>query len=59
MWDNFSKRELAAIFGAIIVVCTLSAWASIFVIKKYVMGERNDPLAHAGGLNPQQIIEAK
>ena len=59
MLDSFSKRELTAIFGAIIAVCVLSAWGSIFVVKKYVIGERDDPIAHAGGLKPEQVIEAK
>jgi hypothetical protein len=59
MFDGISKREIAAFVGAIIVICALSAWGSIFVIKKYVIGERDDPLARAGGLSPQQTIKAK
>jgi hypothetical protein len=59
LFDAFSKRELVAIIGAIFVVCALSAWGSIFVIKKYVIGERDDPLYRAGGLNPDQAIQAK
>jgi hypothetical protein len=43
----------------LIVVCSLSAWASIFVIKNYVLGERDDPLTRAGGLKPEQVLQAK
>jgi hypothetical protein len=59
MLDDLSKRELAAIVGALIVVCAQSAWGSIFVIKTYLFGERDDPIARAGGLKAEQIIPAK
>jgi hypothetical protein len=59
MWDDFSKQEIAVILATIIVVCAVSAWGSIYVIQKYLIGERDDPLARAGGLKPGQIIEAK
>jgi hypothetical protein len=59
MLDDFSKRDIAVIFGAIVVLCDLSAWGSIFVIKNYVIGERADPLAHAGGLKPELTVQPK
>jgi hypothetical protein len=59
MFEDISKRDLAAIASALIVVCALSAWGSIFVIKKYILGDRADPLARAGGLNLQQSIQVK
>jgi hypothetical protein len=59
MFEDLSKRDIAAIASALIIVCVLSAWGSIFIIKKYVIGERDDPLARAGGLRSGQTIEAK
>jgi hypothetical protein len=56
---DFSKRELATLIGALVVLCAFSAWGSIFVIKKYVIGERDDPLYRAGGLQPEPAIQAK
>jgi hypothetical protein len=47
MFEDLSKRDIAAIASALIIVCVLSAWGSIFIIKKYVIGERDDPLARA------------
>jgi hypothetical protein len=58
MFEGFSKRDFVTLIGALIVVC-LSAWGSILVIKKYVIGERDDPLYRAGGLKPKQEIKAK
>jgi hypothetical protein len=57
MFDKYSKRDLAVIFGTIIIVCALSAWGSIYVIKNFVIGERNDPLDRAGGLKPKAIVK--
>jgi hypothetical protein len=45
MLEDFSKRDFAVLFVALVVVCGLSAWGSIYVIKTYLIGERNDPLA--------------
>jgi hypothetical protein len=55
MFEGFSKRDFVILFCALIVVCGLSAWGSIFIIKNYVVGERDDPLARAGGLKPEQM----
>jgi hypothetical protein len=32
---------------------------SCYVIKKYLIGERDDPIARAGGLKSEQVIQAK
>jgi hypothetical protein len=32
----------------------MTAWGTVFVVQKYAIGERNDHLAKAGGLNPAQ-----
>jgi hypothetical protein len=59
MFEGFSKRDFITLICALIIVCSLSAWASIFVIKNYVLGERDDPLTRAGGLKPEQVLQAK
>jgi len=59
MFDGFSKREFIAVLGAVIIACALSAWGAVYVIQKYVIGERDDPLARAGGLKPEQMIQPR
>jgi hypothetical protein len=44
---DLSKR-VSIIIGAVIIVCGLTAWGTVFVIQKFVLGERDDPLARAG-----------
>jgi hypothetical protein len=56
---DLSKREILNIIGTLIIVCVLIAWGTIFVIQKYVLGERDDPLARAGGLKPEQALGKK
>jgi hypothetical protein len=43
----------------LIIVCGLTAWAKVYVIDRYVLGERDDPLARAGGLKPEQALGKK
>jgi hypothetical protein len=56
---DLSKREILTVIGVLIIVCGLTAWTTVFVIQKYVLGHRGDPLARAGGLSPSQAIEKK
>jgi hypothetical protein len=56
---DLSKRELAAIIGTLIIVVAVTAWATVCVIDKYVLGDRDDPLVRAGGLKPEQSIKVK
>lgn len=56
---GLSKREVLAVIGMLIIVCGLTAWGTVYVIQKYVLGVRDDPLARAGGLKPSQAIEKK
>jgi hypothetical protein len=55
MFDEYSRREIAVIACWILLVCAASAWGSIYVIKNYVIGVRDDPIARAGGLKAEQI----
>ncbi len=59
MFEGFSKREIVGFVVALIVVCVLSGWGGIFVVKKYIIGDRDDPLARAGGLKPLQELQVK
>jgi hypothetical protein len=59
MLEFFSKRDIAILVVAFIILCALSAGGSVFVINHYVIGERDDPLARAGGLKPEQAIGIK
>jgi hypothetical protein len=56
---DFLKREVVAIVFAVVVICALSALGSIYVIKNHVIGERDDPLARAGGLKSEPVIQPK
>jgi len=47
------------VFAALVVVCALSALGSIYIIKNYIIGERDDPIMRAGGLKAEQIIQPK
>jgi hypothetical protein len=54
-----TKREILTIVGALIIICGLIAWGTVFAIREYLIGTRNDPLARAGGLSPSQAIGKK
>jgi hypothetical protein len=57
MFDVFSKREITAIIVATIVVCAVSAWGTLRLIDKYLIGQRDDPLTRAGGLKADQMTK--
>jgi hypothetical protein len=56
---DLTKREILIIIGALVIICGLTAWGTVFVIQKYVIGERDDPIARAGGLRPSQATGRK
>jgi hypothetical protein len=58
MFDEYSRRELAATAGAILVLCAVSAWGSINVIKNYVLGVRDSDCS-GWRLKAEQIIQPK
>ena len=55
MLEGLTKRDLVTLFAGLIFVCGLSAWGSIYVIKNYIIGQRDDPIARAGGLKAEQM----
>jgi hypothetical protein len=55
MFEGFSKRDPVSLIGGLIIVCGFSAWASIYIIENYVVGDKDDPIARAGGLKPGQM----
>jgi hypothetical protein len=54
---DLTKREILTIVGALVVICGLTSWGTVFVIKKYVIADRDDPLARAGGLTPARQVK--
>ena len=56
---DLSKREILTVIGTVIIVCGLTAWGTVYIIREYVIGHRDDPLERAGGLSPSQAIEKK
>jgi hypothetical protein len=59
MFDGFSKREILAIVGGLLVVAVLGIWGGVYLAKSLIGDRSNDPLERAGGLSPQQTIQAK
>jgi hypothetical protein len=56
---DFSKGEILAALGGLFVVAVLGVVGGVH-LAKYLTGNRpNDPLERAGGLSPQQTIQAK
>jgi hypothetical protein len=56
---DLTKREISIIIGALVIICGVTAWGAVFVIREYVIEHRDDPLARAGGLRPSQEIGRK
>jgi hypothetical protein len=54
---DLTKREILTIVGALVIICGVTAWGTVFAIREYVIGKRNDPLARAGGLTPGQQVK--
>jgi hypothetical protein len=51
---DLTRREILTIAGTVIIICGVAAWGTVFAMREYVLGKRNDPLARAGGLSPSQ-----
>ncbi len=56
---DLTKREILTIVGALVIICGVAAWGTVFFMREYVIGKRNDPLARAGGLSPSQATGKK
>jgi hypothetical protein len=54
---DLTKREILTIVGALVIICGVTAWGTVFAIREYVIGKRNDPLARGGGLTPGQQVK--
>ena len=55
----YTKREIIAIASGLLVAAALTVWVTIYFIKVFFIGERDDPLARAGGLKPVKAIQSK
>jgi hypothetical protein len=51
---DFTKREIVLIVGGMLIAAALMAVGTVYVIDTLVIGERDDPLAKAGGLKRDQ-----
>jgi hypothetical protein len=58
LMGDLSKREVVTIIVGIVVAVTLMIWGTVAVLNHFVLNS-DDPLAKAGGLKPEQIIEHK
>ena len=59
MSDDYTKREITAVVCSLLIITALTIWGAIYFLNVVVIGERDDPLARAGGLKPEQIIQPK
>ena len=59
MSDDYTKREIAAVICGLLIITALTIWGTIYFLKVVVIGQRDDPLARAGGLKPEQITQPK
>jgi hypothetical protein len=58
--ENIRKRDVAALILGGIAIMALTMWATVSVIDKFVLvHDPSDPLVKAGGLKPEQAIQAK
>jgi hypothetical protein len=51
---ELSKRQIAAFVLGLALAAGGTIWLTNFIIARYVIGERDDPLTRAGGLKPSQ-----
>jgi hypothetical protein len=51
---RFSTREVVLFVLVMILATALTVWGTLYVLKTFVLGNRNDPLTKAGGLSPMQ-----
>jgi hypothetical protein len=59
MSDDYTKREITAVVCGLLIITALTIWGTIYFLNVVVIGERDDPLARAGGLKPEQTIQSK
>ena len=54
MPDDYTKREIIAVAGGVLVLTVLTIWGTIYFLSVVVIGERDDPLARAGPFSPSR-----
>ena len=59
MPDGYARHEIIAIAGGVLVLTVLTIWRTIYFLSVVVIGGRDEPLARAGGLKPEQTIQSK
>jgi hypothetical protein len=57
--DDFSKREMSAIAVGILIIVTLTVWATFAVMPYLFPSNLSDPLTKAGGLKTEPQLQVK
>jgi hypothetical protein len=52
--SEFSKREIVLLVLVMILLTALTIWGTFYVLKTFVIGSPNDPLARAGSISSSQ-----
>jgi hypothetical protein len=56
---DFSKREMSAIAVGILIIVTLTVWATFAVMPYLFPSNLSDPLTKAGGLKTEPQLQVK
>jgi hypothetical protein len=56
---DFSKREMSAIAVGILIIVTLTVWATFAVMPYLFPSNLSDPLTKAGGLKIEPQLQVK
>jgi hypothetical protein len=54
--EKFTPRQIALLVVALLFAGVLTAWGTTYVLERFVVGDRSDPVNRQGGLSPQQDI---
>jgi hypothetical protein len=57
--DVFTPRQIALLVFALIVAGALTAWGTTYVLERFVVGDRSDPVNRQGGLLPSQAVSKR
>jgi hypothetical protein len=55
--EYLTTRQIVMFVIVLLIGGALTAWATVFLVQKYVAEDPNDPLARQGGLSPAQSIQ--
>jgi len=52
--SDFTWRQIFVFLAGMLAAAVVAIWLTNYTIQRYVVGDRDDPLAKAGGLKPGQ-----